>query len=414
MKKWTSNELSTLKRLTEAGKTPSEIQKSLPGRSENQIGRRLWHLKRDGKVGNSPRVVEPPKEGHWRREAEKAHRALQESQKRNTAVEVLVDIARELAPVAYDPPKFVIKARKRSSGTPQSAVLMFSDTHIGKIVTPDQTLGMGGYNFELFLRRLNRMEQSVHSIIEDHTTTEVPEIVIPMLGDMLDGNLAHAVEAGQQNTLFTQFYNAGHAIAQFFRNLSAIAPLRIHTAVGNHTRWGNQHKMPTENRFSNLDQFLYAYIEALLRGNLRIKFNLDKQPFALFDVQGHHFYAGHGDTMKGGDKALGVPNHAIGRTLSTTAQSFALAGKQMPHYFLYGHFHRPISLPHARGEVIINGGFPGLDGYALMSGFNPSRPSQKMFFVHPKFGKTASYDLQLDRGDSVKHSYELPANFPAN
>jgi hypothetical protein len=410
MKKWTTEEIKTMTKLRDQGMTPDQIAPSLPGRTSEHVRKKLFHLKPKSQTLVAP---EDPKADHWRREAERAQRALQDAHKANTAVEVLVDIARELAPIAYAPPKYIAPPRKKSSGSPQSAVLLFSDTHVGKFTAPDQTLGMGNYNFEIFLRRLARLERSVFSILADHTTTEVPEIVIPMLGDMLDGNLAHAVEAGQQNTLFTQFYNTGHAIAQFFRRLSTLAPLRIYTAVGNHTRWGTQHKMPTENRYSNLDQFLYAYIEALLRDVPRVKFHLDKQPFALFEVQGYHMLAGHGDTMKGGDKALGVPNHAIGRTLSTTAQSFALAGKPMPNYFLYGHFHRPITLPHASGDVIINGGFPGLDGYALMSGFNPSRPTQKLFFVHPKFGKAASYDLQLDLGDKQPHDYVLPLDFAA-
>lgn len=288
---------------------------------------------------------------------------------------------------------------------------MFSDTHIGQHVTPDQTLGLGNYSFEIFLRRLARLERSVTSILQDHTTTPVPEIVVAMIGDMLHGNLAHAVEAGQANTLFTQFFNGGHAIAQFLRNLSKLAPIRVETAVGNHTRMPNQHKMPTENRYSNFDHVLYAYVQALLRDCPRITMNLTKQPFALFDVAGHGFFAGHGDHLKGGDAILGIPNHALGRNLSNTSQNFNAVGKKFPNYFLFGHLHRPITLPHANGEIMINGGFPGTDGYALMSAFNSSKPSQKFFLMHPKFGKSASYDIRIDFGDNEPHGYTLPEGF---
>lgn len=350
---------------------------------------------------------------YWKRQAQIAHKALQESERDKTAIDLLVEKAAELAPRSYSIPRELPRKLPRKCGgnKPQSAVLVFSDTHIGQVVSPDQTLGMGGYNFDIFLRRLARLESSVFSILEDHTTTRVPEIVVAMLGDIVHGNLQHAVEAGQVNTLFSQFYAAGHAIAQFFRNISTLAPVRVETAVGNHPRWANQRKMPTDNRFSNLDQFLYAYVEALLRDVSRVKFNLTKQPFALFDVQGHHFYAGHGDHLRGGDRILGVPNHAIGRNLSNTSQMFGAAGKPFPNYFLFGHFHRPITLPHSSGEVIINGGFPGMDGFALMEAFNSSPPLQKMFFIHPKFGRSACYDLRLDFGDAVPHTYKLPESF---
>lgn len=360
---------------------------------------------------NLPAVNEEPLADFWKQQAFTAGKALREERRDKTAVDILVEQAVKLAPTSYSQPPNIVRPHKKEVSSPQSAVVMFSDTHIGQVICPHQTLGLGGYNFDIFLRRLSRLEKSVHSILQDHTTARVPEIVVAMLGDMIQGNLQHAVEAGQVNTLFDQFYAASHSIAQFFRNLSALAPVRVYTAVGNHPRWQNQRKMPTDNRYSNLDQFLYAHVEALLRDVPRVRFSITKQPFALFDVQGHHFYAGHGDHLRGGDRILGVPNHAIGRNLSNTSQMFGAAGKAFPNYFLFGHFHRPITLPHSSGEVIINGGFPGLDGFALIEAFNSSHPSQKMFFVHPKFGRSACYDLRLDFGDVVPHSYQLPKEF---
>lgn len=384
-------------------------------RTEKAITNRLYLLSQNPKKSQNARLnlvgVEEPAAQYWKRVATEAQRKLAAGQHDRTAVEQLVAAAHELAPKAYVPHSTFRPSFKSGKSSPQSAVLMLSDTHIGQVIQPDQTLGLGNYGFEIFLRRLARLERSVFSIVQDHTTTGVPEIVVAMLGDMLHGNLQHAVEAGQANTLFTQFYNAGHAVAQFLRNLSALAPVRVETAVGNHTRMPNQHKMPTDNRYSNFDQVFYAYVQALLRDCPRVSVNLTKQPFALFEVAGHAFFAGHGDHLKGGDAILGIPNHALGRNLSNTSQNFNAVGKKFPSYFMFGHFHRPITLPHANGEVLINGGFPGTDGYSLMSAFNSSKPSQKFFLMHPKFGKSASYDIRLDFGDTQPHNYSLPAGF---
>jgi hypothetical protein len=101
----------------------------------------------------------------------------------------------------------------------------------------------------------------------------------------------------------------------------------------------------------------------------------------------------------------------VGRNISTTTQLFARAGKALPNYYLIGHLHRPFTLPHALGEFIVNGGFPGIDGYGLMGAFNPSYPAQKLFLVHPKFGQSASYTLRLDLGDQEAHHYSLPESF---
>jgi hypothetical protein len=61
--------------------------------------------------------------------------------------------------------------------------------------------------------------------------------------------------------------------------------------------------------------------------------------------------------------------------------------------------------------VIVNGAFPGIDGYALGEYFNASHPCQKFWLMHPKFGRSATYDLRLDRGDETPHSYTLPEGF---
>jgi hypothetical protein len=169
--------------------------------------------------------------------------------------------------------------------------------------------------------------------------------------------------------------------------------------------------MPTKNRNSNYDMLLYLYVQALTRDISGIQWELNDQPFATFEVQGFPFYCGHGDNLRGGDKALGLPAHSMGRMVSTTTQLFTRAGRDTPAYYCVGHLHRPISIPHAKGEIIVNGAFPGIDGYALGEYFNSSFPIQKFWLMHPKFGRSATYDLRLDLGDATPHGYELPGAF---
>lgn len=385
------------------------------------INRRRYLEKISGKTPRLP-ISETPYSADqgraaselWRKKfsdlAGKYERALHE----NSVVEQLVAEIMELAPRSYSPAPPIKKFRKATKSTPQSAVLLFSDTHVGKVVLPQQTLGFGRYDFPTFLARLKYLEESTVSILQNHTTVDVDELVIAMLGDMLDGALSHGVEAGQRNTLFSQFYLAAHATAQFLRALAPHVPkIRVKTVVGNHTRWQSQKRMPTENRFSNLDMFFYALVEALTKDITSIEWQLDAQPFSIFEVQGFTFHAAHGDHLRGGDKAMGIPNHAIGREISTKTQLFAKHGRQAPHYYVTGHLHRGIQLPHALGDVTINGGFPGLDNYGLMENFNPVDPTQTLFFIHPKFGKTAEYKMSLkfaEVGDTAP--YVLPAAFP--
>jgi len=414
-KPWTKEELAVL---ADGSLTLREIANRL-GRSVCAVARA-----RDRLVKSVPRPAaqEPlsysedkakAHEGHWRARHDSLHVKYKEALKDAVLVDKLVGEIKSMAPLSYNPAPPVTAARKVSKSSPQSAILLLSDTHVGKVVLPSQTLNFGGYNFELFLARLKYVEESVISIMRDHINTAIPELVVALLGDMLDGNLAHGAEGGLRNTVFSQFYGAGHALAQFLRNVARHVPqIRMETVVGNHTRWNDQKKMPTENRFSNFDMVLYAFVEALTKDIKNIKWNLNQQPFQIFDVQGFCFYACHGDHWKGGDKALGIPNHAIGRQVSTTTQLFHKHGAAVPNYYISGHLHRSITLPHATGEIIVNGGFPGLDGYALTGNFNPVDPIQRFFFCHPKYGRTATYDLSLKCAKVEEaRPYVIPSGF---
>lgn len=348
----------------------------------------------------------------WKGQHDALNKKYQRALREQAAVDRLVAVARELAPKSYSPLPPVVKVSGQK-GKPQSAVLFLSDTHVGQVIEGSQTMGFGHYNFEVFLARLKFYEEAVTSILRDHTTTPINELVIAMGGDMLHGALNHAAEAGQQVTLFQQWFGAGHAFAQFIRNLAPLVPrVRIYCTVGNHTRWMSQHKMPTDNRYSNLDSFVYAYTEALTRDLMNVGWTLDTQPAALFNVEGFLFHLSHGDQLKGGDRALGIPNHAVGRMVSANSQLYGKQGTPSPNYYLVGHLHREIVLPHARGAVIVNGGFPGVDGFGLAGGFSPIDPKQVFFLVHPRYGKTATYDIELKFAIETPHRpYNIPGNF---
>ena len=326
-----------------------------------------------------------------------------------SAVDRLVETITELAPKSYDPAPSIPEFRPHS-GRPQTALLQFSDSHVGAVIDPNQTLGFGGYNWPTFLGRLAYLEDAVKSILREHTCTPIDELVVAMLGDMIHGNLIHSNEAAHNNTLFHQFFGAGHAVAQFLRNLSTVVPqIRIRAVVGNHPRWANQHKMPTVNRNSNLDQFFYALVQALVRDIPTISFPLDMQPMAEFDIYNFKFLAAHGDHWRGGDKALGIPAHAMGRELSAKSQLYASAGRNPINYWLTGHLHKEIEVPHANGKILVNGGFPGIDSYGVMNNFTPVDPTQRFSLVHPVYGLTAMYSLTLKHASVERgNRYVMP------
>lgn len=414
--KWSAEDIEQLK----SGKSDAELA-TLLGRSESSIRGKRFRLgispdpapAYDSTVAQDLALKD---ESFWRREHSTLQKKYETLLKEQNAVERLVSRIADLAPRRYSPAPTIHRSTRKSSGAPQSAVLMFSDTHIGKNVKASQTLQFGTYDFATFLARLKYLEESIISIAQNHVTTKVPELVIAMMGDMLDGALSHSNEVGQLDPLFNQYYCGGHAIAQFFRNLAPHFPkLRIFDVVGNHTRFHNQRKMPTKNRYSNYDKFLYALVRELIRDIPNIEWTLDAQPYQLFEVQGFTFFAAHGDSLRGGDKTLGVPNHAVGRLVSTATQLLNKYNRKAPNYYLVGHLHRDIVLPHATGSFLVNGGFPGVDEFGLSEMFTPADPTQKFFFIHPQYGKTATYDISLKFAEpSSQPAYVMPDEFQMN
>lgn len=410
--------------------TPEELAMAVSFRSNAEVARltdrseaavrgkrqRLGLVAGVAKAPEDPATYEQDRErtggDYWKRQHSDLRTKYEKLLKERNVAEMLVESVRDAAPLSYSPNPPVHR-KVSGKGSPQAMVALLSDTHVGAVVRPEQTGGSGRYDFPTFLARLKFYEEAIISILKDHTTTEVPELVLCLGGDMLDGMLNHGAESGQPNTMFSQFYGAGHAIAQFIREVSAHVPkIRVYCTAGNHTRWSNQKKMPTNNRFSNFDTVLYAFLEALTRDIPTVEWNLDEQPFARFDVFGFRFQLLHGDTLRGGDKALGLPAHSIGRLVSATTSLCEKEGAPAPHYFLTGHLHRQFALPLAKGSFIINGGFPGLDGYGMSQNFTPVDPTQVLFLVHPKFGKTATYDIQLRHAVVGRVTpYGMPKNF---
>lgn len=308
---------------------------------------------------------------------------------------------------AYPPlPLQVRKLPKKSqSGSPESAVLVLSDSHVGQVVKANQTLGFGDYNFQRFTERLKYIEERVISLLANNVTTQVDELVVFMLGDMLHGNLAHDKEVTRAMTLLDQWHAASHCFAQFFMAIAQHVPsIRVYTACGNHTRFGNQKKMPTEQRYSNFDYFVYAMVEQMVSRQPNIKFHLDNQPFCYVDIKGSKFLGMHGDHLKGGDSQMGVPIHAISRNISGMTQLYESRGIEAPHYWLMGDKHREIGLPTVKGKWMVNGSFVGDDNFSLTLATS-SEPMQLFFGVHPKYRTTWSYNLKVKHAPALK---EIP------
>src|SRR6185295_11749378 len=85
---------------------------------------------------------------YWRGQYDLLRRKYEAVLKDGSAAQQLIELAASLAPQSYQPAPAVETVRQKA-GKHQSAVLMLTDTHVGADIKPEQTLGFGGYNFNV-------------------------------------------------------------------------------------------------------------------------------------------------------------------------------------------------------------------------------------------------------------------------
>jgi len=301
----------------------------------------------------------------------------------------------------------------RKPGQPEDAVLVISDSHVGKIVTPGHTLGFGNYNPRVFLDRLYFIEQTVSRLLVENVANPISRLNILFLGDLVEGALSHCQEVPNRWLVADQVLLASLAYYQFVARLSRVVPEVVCRGLGgNHSRWQNQKKPPTENRYSNFDFIVLGQIQALLEtsGPGNAKFILEEGAQQVFDILNSRIKIAHGDHLSGGDKALGIPAHAMGREVNATTQRYNAIGEKAPDYYIVGDKHRGVSASTAVGRYLINGAFFADDEFALHCNFTPCRPFQLFFGVHPKHGRSWNYELNLHTAPSQDViPYDLPA-----
>lgn len=337
---------------------------------------------------------------------DKYNKLLQERIETDDAARLVQIMAPQSYKTAASAP--IKRSRGKQETSPQAAVLLLGDTHIGKVVDPDQTQNWGNYDIGVFLDRLQLLQDSVLSILVDHVDCEIPELHILMLGDMVDGGLNHGNEADQRYPIGKQTLIGSHALSQFVRNLKPHFPRLVVTPVcGNHGRWPGQKRVPTKNKNSNADGMMYQTMEALLKDIDGLTFDFNDQPSRLVNINGSSFMVTHGDHLRGGDRALGIPSHAIARQVSNLAQQMALREQRPPNYYCFGHFHRDMTIPHINGKIFVNGAFPGLDEYTMSANYPEAPPEQKLLLVHPRHRVTANWPIYLGHAEPNSSRFDM-------
>lgn len=288
------------------------------------------------------------------------------------------------------PPVKVPKKRPTTATrhTNESAVLLASCWHIGETVKLEQMGGLNEYNFDIFCRRYEHLIDTVSGFTQKNLVGyNFDELWFIHLGDAVSGIIHKELETSNCLNIVEQATLGAIVVAQGLRELAGVFP-RIHFVglPGNHGRVEQKYYFKDKAQVS-WDHVFYNYLALLLQDQSNIKFHLPFSFWAGFQVRGWNFHASHGDTTRGGT----IPLNAMGRDTTRWIPRAAASGT-FYHYYLRSHFHTGGRIQTDIGENIMNGSLIGAGEYSI-AGPGSSEPSQTLFGVHEKHGK--SWELPI-------------------
>lgn len=352
-----------------------------------------------GLTADTPVVDEKEKLRIALRRAEADIKAL--AMERDTAESIRREIY-GLASRTPEPPTWLTKVGTIGKrGTP---ITMWSDWHYGEVVRPEEVGGVNEFNTAIAATRINTLVETIIDLCFNHmgkADTKYPGIVVCLGGDMISGDIHEELLATNERTP-QQCINelTDLLVAALERMADAFGRVFVPCVVGNHGR--ATHKPRAKGRvYTSHEWNIYCNLERYFRKDKRVQFFIPDQSDAAFTVYDHRFLLTHGDSLgvKGGDGIIGSLG-PIMRGRIKTFNSEAQIGREFDTLII-GHWHQYITVP----GLIVNNCLKGFDEYARLFLRAPySRPSQALWFVHPKHGLTTHWQVFLE--DKRDHGHQ--------
>lgn len=295
---------------------------------------------------------------------------------------------------AFMPPKpHVAKSGDR---TPQVLMLDISDVHGGELVRPEDTAGLGGYNFETCKGHMDTLCESVLSISDDQRAAKIPlpKLVTNWLGDIVTSEDIYMGQGRDiDRILVDQIVQLASELSQrVLYPFCQYFPEVVANAVwGNHGRIGRK---GTHHKRTNADYLLYHFIRQTMQHVENFKMRISLSSFMGYvleeDPSRPHLIA-HGDKIK---RYMSVPYYGLDRW---DARMVSLT--QVPWAFTHlGHHHRKASIDAPHGERIMNGSWVGASEFSIDVLQEGNQPKQYLMGLSPEWGKTFSYDIYFEKG----------------
>ena len=339
---------------------------------------------------------------YWKKLYEQA---IKQTAKQELLEETIADLAPVFKTVKIPQPTKETKAEKA-----QVAIAPLSDTHIGDRVEGDQMIGLNSYDMDIFNRRLYGWANQIVQLVElRRNYAPINELVIPMLGDMISGDIHDELARTNIDNCMGQMIRGANLIGQALMFLAShFNEIRVPCVVGNHGRMTR--KPPMKDKYMDWDYMLYQWVAAFCRDQKNIKFDIPRSFITSFDVHNRTIVILHGDMVSGAGSGAAIMN-SIGkmRSVFEYGRTVGKENLSIPKHIdsvMMGHFHRIDEYDIGTGEIHIAGTMKGGDEFALqrLQVFTP--PKHILTYWHPQYGCIGKETIYLNKYDKSKTMFK--------
>ena len=338
----------------------------------------------------------------------------------NAQTELLADMIRDSIPGFAK--NSVVTQRKPTEhpkgDTPQAIVAPLTDTHIGEFIDTDQMIGLNTYDFNIFNNRLYGWANQVITLSGlRKNSVDIPELVVPMLGDMISGDIHEELSNTNLANCMMQMIRGANLIAQALMFMAPhFSQVRVPCVVGNHGRMTR--KPPMKDKFMDWDYLMYQWIAALCKNQPNIEFHIPRSYLTVFAVCNRNILAMHGDAVSGAGSMASIMKvmtnlRSVLQYKTILEPEAGVPEAQIAEHFdsvMIGHFHRVDELDIGTGTAHICGCMKGADEFAMNRLQAVTKPQQIVTYWHPKYGYIGKEIIYLNKYDAQKSKFkdEIP------
>ena len=279
---------------------------------------------------------------------------------------------------------YTIKPKLGKNKGEGTVVVLASDWHIEERVDPDTINGLNTHSLAIARQRGDEFFQAALRLTEIlGRDVEIKDMVLALLGDFITGSIHEEMLETAEVEPALAIIEAQRMLTsgiQFLLDNSALN-LVIPCHSGNHARTTKETRHATEAGHS-YEYLMYHMLADHFRGNSRVKFIIPRSYHSFLDVYGTtiRFHHGHNIRYGGGIGGLTIPvNKAIAQWNKSRVADLDC----------FGHWHTRFD----GGNFVANGSNIGFNAFAVSIKASFDRPSQTLFLIDKKRGKTATWPI---------------------